>query len=149
MKHILVAYDASLQAEKAFDFALEFANKYQAQITVVAVALVSDRFHHLMEGEINYDPEPELGNAVALIVGHYNEAFSRLRKKADVYPALRINFKIVDGSPAQEIVYQAENLEVDHIIVGYRGMSRFKRWLLGSVAKQVMIYAHCSITIVR
>ncbi len=38
MKHILVPYDGSEQAEKAFNMALDFSQKYQSEISVLAVA---------------------------------------------------------------------------------------------------------------
>ncbi|TMH63229.1 MAG: universal stress protein [Betaproteobacteria bacterium] len=33
--------------------------------------------------------------------------------------------------------------------MGHRGKTFFRRWLLGSVSKQVIHYAHCTTTIVR
>jgi len=34
-------------------------------------------------------------------------------------------------------------------VLGHRGKSFFARWLIGSVSKQVMHYAHCTTTVVR
>ena len=139
MKHILVAYDASEQAEKAFNFAIELADKYQAELSVLAIAPV-----------VQMSGETENGDVLKSSLNYYNDSFTHLRKKAEQhYPSVRINFKIVDGAPAEQIVHHAESLGVDHIVMGHRGLSTFKRWLLGSVAKQVMIYANCAITIIR
>jgi nucleotide-binding universal stress UspA family protein len=139
MKHILVAYDASEQAEKAFDFAIEFADKYQAELTVLAIAPT-----------VKMSDETEAGDVLKSSLNYYNNSFAHLQRKAEQhYPSVHINFKIVDGSPAEGIIHHAETLGVDHIVMGHRGLSTFKRWLLGSVAKQVMIYAQCAITIIR
>ncbi|MBX3710274.1 MAG: universal stress protein [Gammaproteobacteria bacterium] len=139
MKHILVAYDASEQAEKAFDFAIEMADKYKAALTVLAIAPT-----------VNISEETETEDLLKSSLNYYNDSFSHLQRKAGQhYPSVKIDFKIVDGTPAEEIVKNAEALGVDHIVMGHRGLSTFKRWLLGSVAKQVMIYAHCAITIIR
>lgn len=140
MKHILLAYDASEQADKAFNFAVDIADKFHAELTILAIAPTL---------RIS-DDETEIGDVLKSSLNYYNNSFIPLRQRIEKnYPSLRVNFKIVDGSPAEEIVHHAEELSVDHIVMGHRGMSTFKRWLVGSVAKQVMLYAHCAITIIR
>lgn len=138
MKHILVPYDGSEQAEKAFDTALEFAAKFKSAITVLSVARIPE------------PPEDEETEAVVEAAEkQYEELFKKLQAKATAALSLELNFEIRGGHPAEQIIYVAEEKEVDHIVMGHRGNTYFKRWLLGSVAKQVMIYAHCAITIVR
>ncbi len=138
IKHILVAYDGSEQAEKAFAFAIDLAQRYQAALTVLAVARIPE--------------PPDDVEAEALIEAaqqSYKKSFVRLEDRAKTYLPMKPNFKIVVGHPAEQIVAQAAQLAVDHIVMGHRGQTFFHRWLLGSVAKQVMVYAHCTITIVR
>jgi nucleotide-binding universal stress UspA family protein len=138
MKHILVPYDGSEQAEKAFDLALELATKFQSAITVLAVARLPE------------PPEDEEAEAIVEAAQErYKELFNKLKNKAESFLPLQLNFEVRAGHPAEQIIYQAEELNVDHIVMGHRGNTFFQRWLLGSVAKQVMIYAHCAITIVR
>lgn len=36
-----------------------------------------------------------------------------------------------------------------HVVVGHRGHTAFERWLTGSVARQIIAYAHCSVAVVR
>jgi nucleotide-binding universal stress UspA family protein len=47
------------------------------------------------------------------------------------------------------IVNYAEDTDTDLIVVGTRGRSGFKRLLLGSVASDVVTYAHCPILVVK
>jgi len=54
----------------------------------------------------------------------------------------------VSATPKQLVLY-AESRGIDHIIVGHRGHTLFERWLIGSVARQVIAYAHCGVTVVR
>jgi nucleotide-binding universal stress UspA family protein len=137
MKNILVPYDGSEQAEKAFDLALDFAKKYQASMTTLAIARLPE------------PPEDEEAEAVIEDAqSKYKELFDKLKKKADG-SVLQLNFEIRAGHPAEQIIYYAEQNNIDHIVMGHRGNTFFRRWLLGSVAKQVMIYAPCAITIVR
>jgi len=148
MKHILVPYDGSEQAEKAFDAALEFAEKFKSAITVLFVARIPEPPESV--ARMSEPPEDEETEAiVAAAEKQYEELFKKLQAKATASLSLKLNFEIKGGHPAEQIIYVAEEKEVDHIVMGHRGNTYFKRWLLGSVAKQVMIYAHCSITIVR
>jgi nucleotide-binding universal stress UspA family protein len=47
------------------------------------------------------------------------------------------------------IVKYAENEKVDLIVVGTRGRSGLKRMLIGSVASDILHYAHCPVMIVK
>ncbi len=58
-------------------------------------------------------------------------------------------FEIRIGSPAAQIVRLADEEQADAIVMGHRGGSLIQRWLLGSVAKRVLNYAHCTVVIVR
>jgi nucleotide-binding universal stress UspA family protein len=138
MDHILLAYDGSEQAEKAFNLAIDLAHRYQSKLTVLAVTSIPERPNEVETDDI-------LGSSI----DNYKKLFERLKQKADPLLPMPIDFHIVRGQPAEIIVSEAERLGVDHIIMGHRGNTLFHRWLLGSVAKQVMIYAHCAITIVR
>lgn len=53
------------------------------------------------------------------------------------------------GDPAREIIGLAEEREADLIVTGTRGLSGMERLLLGSVARNVLTHARCSVLIVR
>ena len=59
----------------------------------------------------------------------------------DVYPR--------QGDPADAILDVAEEQEADLIIVGNKGMTGAKRFLLGSVPNKVSHHAPCSVLIIR
>jgi nucleotide-binding universal stress UspA family protein len=71
MKHILVAYDGSEQAEKAFLLALDFVSKFKAKLSVLAVA----RFPEPPE---DVETEAILESAQT----HYQTLFKKLKKKS-------------------------------------------------------------------
>ncbi len=134
MKHILVAFDGSQPAERAFGFALSLADKFGSGIHVLAVAR---------------PPEPpeevETEAAIESAREHYQQQFQARAAKAGV----KASFAVLVGHPAEQIVHYAETHAIDHIVMGHRGKTFFRRWLLGSVSKQVIHYAHCTTTIVR
>ena len=53
------------------------------------------------------------------------------------------------GDPADAILDVAEEQEADLIVVGNRGMTGAKRFLLGSVPNKVSHHAPCSVLIIR
>lgn len=137
MKKLLVAFDGSKQSEKAYSQALEIASRFSSQVTVLAVA---------------GPPEPpvavEMGAVLDAAVEHYEKYFDRLKKLAES-SGVEVRFEVRAGHPAEQIVQTAEEEEADAIVMGHRGESFVQRWLLGSVAKRVLSYAHCTVIVVR
>lgn len=136
MKRILLGYDGSDSAKRALDFAVDVARRYGADLHVLAVAR-----------------PPEFGDEVetrAVIENgrrHCEQVLEPLRKRlAGDPPAV---FHLAIGHPAEQIVRHAEQLGIDHVVVGHRGHTLFERWLIGSVARQVIAYAPCAVTVVR
>jgi nucleotide-binding universal stress UspA family protein len=54
-----------------------------------------------------------------------------------------------EGDPADAILDVAEETKADLIVVGNKGMTGAKRFLLGSVPNKVSHHAPCSVVIVR
>ena len=53
------------------------------------------------------------------------------------------------GVPAREILEEAKRAHADTIFIGSRGLSRFKKMLIGSVAHGVVAIAEATVEIVR
>ena len=137
MTRILAAYDGSESANKAFEFGLDLAIKYRAELYVLAIARPS-------EPPEDVETEAILENAQE----HYEKAFIPLKEKAQACGVIP-HFEVRVGHPAEQIVHFAETHHTDHIVMGHRGKSFFERWLLGSVSKRVMTYAPCTVSVVR
>lgn len=138
IKKILVAYDGSDAALDAYKFALDLAQKYGAEIYVLAVARPPD---------IGDDVETEA--IIENSTRHYEKMLAPLKSRA---PSLSVHhhFKIAVGHPAEQIIRHAEDeYKADLIVMGHRGHALFDRLRLGSISKQVIHYAHCPVTIVR
>jgi len=56
---------------------------------------------------------------------------------------------IRQGDPAHEIIAEAKAREAGLIVVGTRGQTGLQRLILGSVARNVLLHAPCSVLIVR
>ena len=137
IKNILLAYDGSAPAEKAYSFALDIAKKYDADLYVLAVA---------RPPEFGDDVETEA--VIENSKKHYHKILAPLRAQAPS-AGMRLHFEVAVGHPAEQIIRHAERLKADVIVIGHRGKSLFERLRLGSVSKQVIQYAHCNVTVVR
>ncbi len=73
------------------------------------------------------------------------EAAATVAREAGV----EVNIYPRQGDPADAILDVAEEREADLIIVGNKGMTGAKRFLLGSVPNKVSHHAPCSVLIIR
>ncbi len=137
IRNILLGYDGSESAKQAFEFAHELAQKYGAALHVLAVARPPE-----------FGTEVETEAVVERGRHHFAHVLQPLRTRLASSP-LAANFEVAVGHPAEQIVLYAEKHSVDHIVVGHRGHTLFERWLIGSVARQVIAYAPCAVTVVR
>ena len=55
---------------------------------------------------------------------------------------------VAQGVPADKIIEIADEHQVDMIIIGRRGHSALRRFLLGSVTDRVVQHAHCDVLVV-
>lgn len=138
IKKLLLAYDGSEPAKLAFEFAWDMARRYQSEFHVVAV-IHPPEFG--MEGETEAVIERSLT--------HFRGLLDGLKTQMGTNPTSPATFETLVGHPAEQIVLYAERNGIDHIVVGHRGTSLFERWLVGSVARRVIAYAHCAVTVVR
>ena len=121
----------------AFDFALDLARCTGSELRVLAVVRPPD-FAEDVETEDSIERGRE----------NMQKAMEEpLAKAASV--GVTCGMDVVVGHPAEQIVIYAEANRIDHIVVGHRGHTFFERWLIGSVARQVIAYAPCAVTVVR
>ena len=61
----------------------------------------------------------------------------------------RATASVVVGDAATQLIAVADERQADVIVIGTRGRTGLRRLLLGSVARNVMHHAHCSVLIAR
>lgn len=64
-------------------------------------------------------------------------------------PGLTVTSEVLEGSPKQLIVDEAERWQADLVVLGTHGHGAPGRFLLGSVAHSVVLHAPCSVEVVR
>ena len=137
MRNILVGYDGSEAAVHALTFATELARVLGSSLHVLAVVRPPE-FGGMVETEAVVEQSRQ----------HYHNVLHGVQAK-HAHESFKTHVHIAVGHPAEQIVRFAEGHNIDHIVVGHRGHTLFERWLIGSVARQVVAYAHCAVTVVR
>jgi nucleotide-binding universal stress UspA family protein len=132
-----VGYDGSKAGKKAFDEALDLAARDQADLYVLTV---------VRPPEIADDVESE---AVIENSRSYHAGLLAPLERPVAAKGIKGHFEVAVGHPAEQIIYHADRNNVDLIVVGDRGRSKFVRLLLGSVSKQVVQYAGRAVLVVR
>jgi nucleotide-binding universal stress UspA family protein len=136
-RKILVGYDGSKAGNKAFDSALELAKNHNAELYVLTIS---------RPPEIGDDVETEA--VIENSREYHRKLLVPLRRKSD-QAGVKGHFEVAVGHPAEQIISNADRHQVDLIVVGDRGHSKFARLLLGSVSKTVVQYADRPVLVVR
>jgi nucleotide-binding universal stress UspA family protein len=140
---ILVAVDGSPFADRALKCAVDLTKKYAAKLIILHVIL--RRFYAVTPSEAGV-------LATTVFVNEMEAEGEGVIKKAGEYAkAEGINYecKLVHGVPADEIVKCAKAENVDLIVIGSRGLTEVRAFLLGSVSDRVYHHVKCPALIVK
>lgn len=141
-KKILVPTDGSEFAQTAEHVALEIAKSMDSEI--IAVSIIENEF---VSG-LPLDDEVYDLNTILKEDSESNiEEFKVMDEKENFN--IKITSIIREGSPAKEILKVAEEENIDLIVIGSSGKSRFDKFLMGSVADKVSKHASCSVLVAR
>ena len=85
------------------------------------------------------------------MVNHREDVDTTLEEAADNARGAGVDVMVFarQGDPADAILDVAEETGADLIVVGNKGMTGAKRFLLGSVPNKISHHAPCSVLIIR
>jgi nucleotide-binding universal stress UspA family protein len=141
---IVVGTDGSETAKQAVREATELASSVGARVDLVsAYEPVSDQRLREESREVPED--------IAWAVNPREDVDATLNDAAESMRSAGVQVETFarQGDPADAILDVAEEREADLIIVGNKGMTGAKRFLLGSVPNKVSHHAPCSVMIIR
>ena len=133
VKKLLTAVDGSKYADKAIEFAALLAKVYSANLALV----------HVEEDKLIRIGGPQVVDCL----GTVGECI--LKDAATKVQGIAFDKMLEYGSPAEVIIKVAKKADVDIIVVGSRGLSSVRRYLLGSVSDDISMHARNSVLIVR
>jgi nucleotide-binding universal stress UspA family protein len=141
---IVVGTDGSATARRAVQEATELAKATGAELHIVSAyepvspsRLREERLEAPADIEHMVGPREDVDATLAEAANYVEEAGVKVRTFAR------------QGEAAEAILDVAEEEKADLIVVGNKGMTGAKRFLLGSVPNQVSHHAPCSVLIIR
>ncbi len=138
---ILVPLDGSAKAEEALRHAINLARLTQGSITLLHV--LSELPAYLDDG---------LGGAYHQVYQDLQITGENILEKVQQKYASEgviLEGKIVWGNAAEEVCKEAKNNNYDLVVMGSRGLSEIKGFIMGSVSNRVVRHAACPVLIVR
>jgi nucleotide-binding universal stress UspA family protein len=143
----LIADDGSPGAEVAREFVRARPHLVGSEARLVGVAVPSTLWPDTLA--------PLDANTIEMLVESHDAVRRSLAERleadasATAGPGVIASTVLLDGNPAHEIVEEAERWGADLVVVGSHGRRGLARLALGSVSRQIVHRAHCSVLVVR
>lgn len=141
LSKILVPVDGSDNSFRALEHAIFLSIKIQeAQITVLNI---------IEDPPTVYIYSPKIMEK--LRADYKSESVKILERCKELASKNGINIHTVllEGDPASRIIGYSKMEGFDIIIMGSRGMGKFKEMIVGSISNKVIHHAKCSVMLVR
>ena len=143
----MVAFDGSKDSVKAIDYGCSMAEKYGS--TLVIVHVYSPALPPYTGAAPMPMPEVELEGVAELSKERARGVLTTGLRLAEAHGVKAKGELLEAGSTVQAIAEFAGSEKVDLIIVGTRGMTGFKKLILGSVSSGLVGHSECSVLVVR
>jgi nucleotide-binding universal stress UspA family protein len=143
---ILLATDASKDAEKAALIASDIANSTGSELHVLHVGNTKD-FHVAPGAEQSFSPRTvSLGEVREKAEKTLEQAVKQVEEAGGTVAQSHLR----SGDPDDEILrFCDEQGGFGLIVMGSRGLTRIKRVVIGSVSESVVRHAHCPVLVAR
>ena len=138
----MVATDGSEAARRAVKSAIEFAKLSETRL--YAVHVVSLGFY-----PITLSTNAEWKKALEEQLMTEGKQATAYVENAGRAANVEVESVILEGNPAEEIIDFAEKNDFDLIVMGTHGMTGISRFLLGSVAENVVRHSKKTVLVVR
>ncbi|KAJ3069780.1 hypothetical protein HDU98_007166 [Podochytrium sp. JEL0797] len=144
---VAIAVDASKYSEYAFDWAVQNVVRPETD----QIVLMNVRPPASLPGVygtlyVDFSKEFE-----AIEAANKRESHDLLRAYANKLPAHKYNIRGVAlrGDARDELAYKVEDIKADMLVIGSRGLSGFKRALLGSVSEYLIHHLKVPVIVPR
>ena len=142
IKKILVPIDFSDYSKNSLKYAVNFADQFNSEITLIYVV-----------EPVIYPPDFSMGQiAIPSVNAEWDlKAKEELEKlaKQEIPESVKVSVKIKTGKPFLEIIDTAAEENVDLIIIATHGHSGVEHILFGSTAEKVVRKAPCPVLTLR
>jgi len=138
LQQILVAWDGSRPARRAYEFALDLARRYDAELTVISVA----------HSPAHAETEADRAESVDAARQYLAETFAAVRGQAERV-GVNLDHLIIEGdNPAADILRHAHEHGFDLVVIGHHRNRRTGRFLLHGLAERMIADAPMPVLVV-
>jgi nucleotide-binding universal stress UspA family protein len=141
---ILVPTDFSEYSKKALNQAFDIAKQYGAKVYLI----------HVLYGKNPYD------TADGTIPSYYEDmekqtieaTRKKLQEEIDKFPQtkeLEVSIEVISGNTSEAILAEEKNKGIDLIVIASLGRSGIAKYLIGSVARNVLKGAKCPVLLTK
>jgi nucleotide-binding universal stress UspA family protein len=140
LSKILVPVDGSDNSFRALDNAIFLAKSTGADLTAM----------HVIENPptVYVESQKLLNDLLANYRAESAKILDKCKQIADK-SGVKLETVIAEGDGASNITGYAHKESFDLIVIGSRGLGRFKEMVLGSVSNKVLHHTKCSVLIVK
>ncbi|NOT36028.1 MAG: universal stress protein [Saprospiraceae bacterium] len=148
MKNILCPFDFSDHSKRALDWSLKLNEKLNAKLTIL----------YILNNPVYYDA----GNPMYGIQIYAEDMLSKIRDKDKKeldkvmdkmnkkYPNMNIISIFKEQNDVGEgVIEAAKKTKADIIVMGSHGRKGIRRFLLGSIAEDVLKHSECPVVIIK
>ena len=138
LQQILIAWDGSRPARRAFDNALDLARRYEAELVAVSVA----------HSPAHAETEGDRAESVDAARQYLEETFSSLDDLARRV-GVSLDHIVIEGDhPADDILAYAHQHGFDLVVVGHHRNRRPGRFFLHGLAERMIAHASMPVLVV-
>jgi nucleotide-binding universal stress UspA family protein len=143
ISHILVPFDDSEHASRAFGFALTLAKNYGALVSIVSVVQ-----EEIKNSWISGTPGREKGMT--------ERSSTRLAKRAELLQLQAEKFDVrfdsavvTSNSVAETLLTIIREYKIDFVVMGTRGKGMHKEMMLGRISTNVALNSPCPVLLIK
>ena len=140
LSKILAAVDGSDNSFRALDHAIFLAKKVEAHLTAI----------HVVENPptVYVESQRLLNELLTKYKAESAKVLDRCKQAAEI-SGVNIETVLAEGDAATNIVAYAQREGFDLVVIGSRGLGKFKEMVLGSTSSKVLHHTKSAVLIVR
>lgn len=140
LSKILAAVDGSDNSFRALDHAIFLAKRVEAHLTAI----------HVVENPptVYVESQKLLNELLTKYKAESAKVLDRCRQAAEM-SGVNIETVLAEGDAATNIVGYAQREGFDLVVIGSRGLGKFKEMVLGSTSSKVLHHIKSAVLIVR
>jgi len=146
LSQVLVTLDGSQLAERALPYAKQIVAP-TGEIVLLSVVDIPDFPIYTVYPMATINPEPDYSTVVSDLLASSKEYLEGIANNIRL-SGIRVKTIVKSGDPATCIIEEAQERNIDMIVICTHGRSGISKWLFGSVTQKVMSAMPCPVVVI-